>query len=353
MAAKEQAAEERRGRDEGAQQPGQRAEAPWVDVKSEVARKVIAAMEQGETPWQKPWSSQAMRPKNPVTGHSYRGVNRVLLSLAGGNGLWVTFQQARAQGWRVRKGEKGTMIVKVVDLEAERPREGGASTVVAQPEPGAQEQTGRRNVILKRYYVFGAHQVDGMPDLAAQGAPEFDPIAKAEAIMEAMQAKTGLRVTYGKRHACYVPALDEIHLPSRKSFLSAYDLASVQMHELGHSTLADKRLARRDALGKRWGDEAYAAEELRAEICSAILAAELGIEMSEAQREKHLANHAAYLQSWIKAVSSDPMAIFTAAKDAERMAEYILGIERQHLAMREHAEWVAEYERAGEELSRR
>lgn len=287
-----------------------------------------------------------MRPRNPVTGNSYRGINRVLLSLAGGNGLWVTFQQARAQGWQVRKGEKGTMIVKVVDLDAERAGKGATSAGGSQPETGATEQAGRRNVILKRYYVFGAHQIDGMPDLSPPSEPEFDPIEKAESIMAAMVEKTGLRVFYGKKEACYVPATDQVHLPAKKSFRSAYDLAAVQMHEVGHSTLSEKRLARRDALGKRWGDEAYAVEELRAEICSAILSAELGIEMTEAQRENHLANHAAYLQSWIKVLGSDSMAIFTAAKDAEKMAEYIFGIERQHTAMKEHAEWVAEYEAA-------
>ena len=345
MAAKERIADDR-GPD--AQRVAEsRPEAGWVDVKTEVARKLIEAMEKGETPWQKPWNSQAMRPRNPVTGNFYRGVNRILLSLAGGNGLFVTYQQARSMGWNVRKGEKGTMIVKAIDLDKEPANAGGAAT--EQPERSKAEggePTARRRIILKHYYVFAAHQIEGMPDLAPAGEPEFDPIEKAESIMAAMQAKTGLKVLYGKKEACYVPAMDEIHLPGKKSFRSAYDLASVQMHELGHSTLSDKRLARRDALGKRWGDEAYAAEELRAEIASAILSSELGIEMTESQREKHMTNHASYLQSWIKAIRNDPMAIFTAAKDAETMAEYILGIERQHTAMKDHAEWVADYDAA-------
>ena len=292
-----------------------------------------------------------MRPRNSVTGNGYRGINRILLSLAGGNGLFVTYQQAKSMGWQVRAREKGTMIVKVVDLDADRAKSDGAKQGAPAGrqkqgrEPGP-DQPGRRHITLKRYYVFAAHQIDGMPDLAPPGEPEFDPIEKAESIMKAMQERTGLKVLYGKKEACYVPAMDEIHLPAKKSFRSAYDLASVQMHELGHSTLSDKRLARRDALGKRWGDEAYAVEELRAEISSAILSAELGIETSETQRAKHMGNHAAYLQSWIKALRSDPMAIFSAAKDAEKMAEYILGIERQHTVMKDHAEWVVEYDAA-------
>lgn len=344
MAAKERVVSDA-AREQGAEparEPG------WSDVKSDVAKTLIEAMQKGDTPWQKPWSSQAMRPRNPVTGNVYRGINRVLLSLAGGvggggNGLWVTYRQAQAQGWQVRKGEKGTMIVKVVELDPVHDQAGAnGQQGEAAPEKGAQ----RRNVILRRYFVFGAHQIDGMPDLAPSGDLDFHPVEKAEAILAAMKERTGLSILHGKRHACYVPAMDEIHLPNKKSFKSVYDYYATAMHEVGHSTLHAKRLDRKEALAKRWGDEAYGLEELRAEIHSAILTAEIGIEMTEAQRAKHFANHAGYLQSWIKAISKDPSAIFAAAKDAERMAEYVLGIERQNTAMQEHAEWVAEYDGA-------
>jgi len=135
-----------------------------------------------------------------------------------------------------------------------------------------------------------------------------------------------------------------VRLAAKKSFKSVYDLYSVAMHECSHSTLHAKRLNRTDALGKRWGDQAYSQEELRAEIASAILAAETGVQPTAEQHEKHIANHAAYLQSWIKALRSDPSAIFSAAKDAERIAEYVLGLERKKVAMADHKEWVAEYE---------
>ena len=93
---------------------------------------------------------------------------------------------------------------------------------------------------------------------------------------------------------------------------------------------------------------AYALDELTVEISAAILCAELGIadQVSDAQREKHLANHAGYLQSWIKALSKDSFAIFTAAKAADKVSEYVLELERQATAMQGHAEWMAEYESA-------
>ena len=105
--------------------------APRMTAKHEVAQKIIEAMKLGNTPWQKPWSASAMRPKNGVTNNVYRGINRILLSLAGqvwSDCRWVTFQQAAANGWMVRKGEKGQMIVKVVDLQdPERSGRAGAS----------------------------------------------------------------------------------------------------------------------------------------------------------------------------------------------------------------------------------
>lgn len=135
-------------------------------------------------------------------------------------------------------------------------------------------------------------------------------------------------------------------LPAKKSFKSVYNRYSVAKHECSHATLNVKRLNRTDALRKRRGNEAYSLEELRAKISSAILASTLGIEATEAQSKKHFANHVGYLQRWIKAIRRDPMTNFSAAKDAEKMAEYIMGLERKKTAMIEHNEWVAEYDRS-------
>ena len=78
-----------------------------------------------------------------------------------------------------------------------------------------------------------------------------------------------------------------------------------------------------------------------AEICSAILAAETRVPTPQS----HIDNHAAYLQHWIKAVSTDPMAIVSAAKDADLMAEYMPSLENQMACMEVHKEWVMKYDR--------
>lgn len=326
-----------------ANQEGRRDEAPEraPDVKNQVAAALIAAMEQGNTPWQKPWSASSMTPINGATLNAYRATNRILLALQGrGDARWLTYRQAAEKGWQVRGGEKGTMIVKLVELGP-----GERSEETDRPEAAGATEAERKRMVLRRYFVFNAEQIDGIPPMEQQEqAQEFEPAERAEKVLDALREKTGLVVAYGGAQAFYDPKADKIQLPQRKKFRSAYDLAATQLHEAGHSTLAKHRLDRREALGERWGDEAYAMEELRAEICSAILAAETGVPMC--QDPKHVANHAAYLRSWVASCRKDPLAIFTAARDAERMADYLLRLERQLVSMAQHKEWVEEYERA-------
>jgi len=340
------------------QEGGNQAGEARMEVKHEVAKTLIAAMEAGNTPWQRPWSAQStqsLRPMNAISQNGYRGVNRILLALSGrSSNLWMTYQQAASKGWQVRKGEKGTMIVKLVEFE--RGERGEAAGPSGQGERGGdagakgERDNDRKGFALRRYFVFNAEQIDGMPEVEARPEEEkvFEPAERAEAVVQALKEKTGLIVVHGGNKACYIPSLDEVRLPPKKAFHSAYDLWATAMHECAHSTLHEKRLNRTNALGQRWGDAAYSLEELRAEICSAILVAETGVaaQVSHDHARRHTEQHAAYLRSWIKSIERDPMAIFSAAKDAEAMAEYMLGLERQMTAMAPHKEWIAEYERS-------
>jgi antirestriction protein ArdC len=316
-------------------------------IKNEVAQKLILAMESGDTPWQRPWSQQAMRPINPTTQNAYRGVNRILLALSGrSSNEWCTVQQAAAKGWRIRKGERGTMIIKVVDLASPGTGQASASPgeasrpIIEGPEQDAKQPGG---MALKRYWVFNSEQIEGMPQLEEEPQADVEPVTKAEAIVQALTEQTGLIVVHGGNTACYVPALDEVRLPPVRSFHSQYDMWATKLHECAHSTMHAKRLNRTEAYAKRWGDEAYALEELTAEIASAIMAGETGVPMS--QDPGHLQSHASYLRSWVKLIDKDPMAIFTAAKNADRICEYMLGLERKKAANEQSKEWLAEYDR--------
>lgn len=88
------------------------------------------------------------------------------------------------------------------------------------------------------------------------------------------------------------------------------------LHELAHWTSHPSRCDRQ--LGKRFGDAAYAAEELIAEMGSAFLSAHCRLD-----GELH---HEAYLQSWLDVLRSDKRAIFVAATRAQQSADFILNL---------------------------
>ncbi|WP_158238655.1 ArdC family protein [Roseateles chitinivorans] len=292
-----------------------------------VASRLIEALEHQLTPWQQPWKSHAsMRPMNPTTGQPYRGINRVLLGLQGGmtsDGLvdnrWMTFQQAMSRGWGVHKGAKGTLIIKAIGLPTKEVE-----------DPSLEEDrptTDRKPFMLKHYFVFNGSQIEGLPPLQAAPTPSVVEVAeRADAVLTALREKTRLRITHGGDRAFYVPSHDIIHLPHQGQFNSVYDYYATALHEAAHATMHEKRLNRRHALGERFGDEAYAMEELRAEMCSAILASEAGLCTSPEAVQAHLNDHAAYLQSWIARIKDQPMAAVSAAKEAEAMATYLLAL---------------------------
>lgn len=75
-----------------------------------------------------------------------------------------------------------------------------------------------------------------------------------------------------------------------------------------------------NAVAWRLGDNAYAMEELIAELGAAFLCAALGIAI-EPRRD-----HAAYVDSWLKVLQNDDKAIFTAAAQAQKAVEYLASV---------------------------
>ena len=100
-------------------------------------------------------------------------------------------------------------------------------------------------------------------------------------------------------------------LPPRATFDPPGAFYETAIHELAH--LSEVRTG--------WDDrkQGYALGELAAEIASCYVAAELGIPQGEG-----MANHAAYLQNWLDAMKGDRNYVFTAAKQASRVTDYLL-----------------------------
>lgn len=279
------------------------------DHYAEVTNRIIAALEAGTRPWRRPWDPNKVGgggPVNGVSGHRYRGVNTLLLSMtppmvAAGDPRWMSFKQAQDKGWQVRKGEKASTIFffKKVELKG---AEGGTGMEDSKIIP-----------VLRSYPVFHASQVDGRPEYAPPPAVEVPWRTPESAAV--IVSLSGATVREGGDKAFYSPSADIIQMPPRAAFRSAEGWAGTIMHELGHWSGHPSRLDR--DLTARFGSNAYAMEELRAELASAFIGAELGI-------PAEIEQHASYVDGWLKVLRQDKREVFRAAADAQRIADHLL-----------------------------
>ncbi|MDD5706000.1 MAG: zincin-like metallopeptidase domain-containing protein, partial [Kiritimatiellae bacterium] len=295
---------------------------PFVDA---VAGRLIEQLRAGTAPWQKPWEAGepgGHLPMNPTTGNRYNGINAVNLMCQGREDhRWMTYKQAAAAGANVRKGEKGTPI-QYWKFSDEQPMVDSDG----KPVLDARGKQVKQSVKLERpalftATVFNAEQIDGLPPPQPAKKHEWNGVERAEQIL----AASGADIRHGESdRAFYRAATDRIHMPDRSQFPTADAYYAVALHELGHWSGHESRLGR--DLSHPFGSEGYAREELRAEIASMILGDELGIGHDPA-------HHAAYVGSWIKVLQDDPLEIFRAAADAERIQGFVLGLaQTQELA---------------------
>lgn len=274
-----------------------------TDIYETVTARIVAAMETAGKDWQRPWLAVSAMPKNATTGREYNGVNVVNLWLTGSaSGLWATYKQWASAGAQVRKGERGTMIVY-------------AGTGVSRKDDNEEKENTYR--FLRSSFVFSAEQVDGY---TIPAVVTLSPVERNDAA-ERFIAATGAKIQHGKGGAYYAPELDYIGMPARETFTGTTTSTreeayySTTLHELAHWSGHKTRLAR--DLNNRFGSQAYAAEELIAEMTAAFLCAELGI--SPTPR----ADHAQYLNHWLAVLRQDKRAIFTAASAATKAAEFL------------------------------
>ena len=272
-------------------------------IYQQVTDSIISQLEQGAAPWVKPWRADASADANLISGKAYQGVNRLILgmaAMAGGfqSNQWASYNQLKAAGYNVQKGQKGTAICFYKPV---------AGTVDAAT---GEEKSGY--AVLKSYYIFNLSQTDAPADaFTAPVAAPFDAVTACEDAI----IKTGAIIRHGGDAAFYMPSTDSIQLPNKASFDSAAHYYATALHELTHWTGAKHRLDR-DHSG-RFGNPAYAFEELVAEIGAAYLCADLGIQGE--------LRHAGYIGHWLKACREDNTAIFKAAALAQKAADYIKG----------------------------
>ena len=300
------------------------------DYHRHVADALIEQIQRGTAPWTEAWKPGGLGlPRNIKSGKPYRGGNTVWLASTAmrrqyGDERWGTYRQVRELGGQVRRGERGCGILfwqfelsKLARDAAGKPLLDAAGKPVYETKPLASPR-------VYRYTVFNVEQCDGLPPRASRAAAHaWDRHEEAERIFEGC----GATVEHtGENRAYYDLRRDRIVLPFRAQFPDAARYYQSALHELGHWTGHPARLNRETLLKgieHGHGSQAYAREELRAEISSMMTGdrLELGHDPSR---------HASYVDSWIQKLREDPREVYRAARDAQLMSDYVLDRGREH-----------------------
>lgn len=271
-----------------------------------VTADLIAAIEDGAKDWRMPWQRLGTTglPRS-ADGRAYRGWNALVLALVAADrgwtsSTWATYNAWKRHGAQVRQGERGTQVVLWKPTERHETTDDGSDSV-------------HRSLLARAFTVFAAEQVDGARREVTLTAPTSEE-RRIEAA-DAYFASVGATVVHGGDQACYVPAPDRIHLPHRHQFDEASHYYSTSAHEHTHWTGHADRLGR--DLSGRFGDHAYGAEELIAELGAAFWCAQF--ELAQATRE----DHAAYLADWMALLQSDSRALVAACGHAQRAVDHL------------------------------
>lgn len=278
-----------------------------------VTNRLIEELEKGIIPWERPWHGGEGAISHS-TGKHYSLLNQFILAR---NGEYITFNQCKAEGGKVKKGAKGMPVVFWKQI------------VVEDTDPLTGEKKQKRVPMLRYYTVFHIDDCEGISaKYATDAAPRIhaNPDAEAEAIVTdyAKRERMTINRTEASNRAFYSPTFDYVTVPTIEQFDATAEYYGTLFHEITHSTGHSSRLARFEGNAKNaaFGSTEYSKEELVAEIGAASLVNHCGLETRSSFR-----NSAAYIQSWLEALRNDPTMIVAAAGKAEKAINYILNIE--------------------------
>ena len=281
-------------------------------ILNDIAAKVIKLMETEGMNWTKPWTTTTKNNGQPTSIYKqdYKGINRwhlgMTMALMGYTSpVFATFAKWKEVGAKIKKGEKTHEVIFFKTLRKEQENEKGEIETVNIP-------------MMRTYRVLNADQVEGWDGnwLVAddkEQSQDWDDVELADMIINSSGANIQHR---NQDQAFYMPSLDQIIMPERKQFKDESGYYGTMFHELVHWTGSKERLDRK--FGTRRGDDNYAKEELIAELGAAMLS---GIAKVDVEPR---ADHAHYLNGWIKGLKDQPKMIMTAASNAEKAAQFII-----------------------------
>jgi len=258
-----------------------------------VTNRILAEMEKGVLPWERPWI--VIPKQNMVTKRPYQGINRFLLAFETEE-FYLSFNQVKQLGGKIKKGAKSQLVIFWKPVEVKLKEE-------------TEESKERDTYVILRYYnVFRLCDVEGI-ERPVIGKPN----EKREDI-EAFVKRINPRTEFGGSTACYNPKSDTICMPEINRFTDSNHYYSTLLHELAHWTGNEHRLKRFNQDVQNYHQE-YGKEELTAELTAAILCHHFGIALPE--------HNAGYIQGWIQSIKGDNRLLIGASSRAEKVIEYL------------------------------
>jgi antirestriction protein ArdC len=282
------------------------------DVYAIVTNQIIAQLEKGVIPWRKPWAD-AGPPQNLLSKRLYKGINIWLLNgLSYDRNLFLTYNQLGEIGGKVKKGEKGHLVVfwKIIDKSEEENTE--------------KNEEAKKTSLLRYYWVYNIAQcenIDGhIPNVSEQN---IKPILSCESIVEGMPQPP--QIIHKEPDAYYHPGKDYVNMPKKKTFISSEAYYATLFHELIHSTGHASRLNRKGVTEMTpFGSDIYSTEEIIAELGTCYLTSVSGIAPVTFE------NNAAYIQGWIEHLKDDQRVIVYASMQAQKSTDYVLNLKDEN-----------------------
>lgn len=311
-----------------------------AEVLTAALAPIIESLENGlvdpegwEAPWQKA-DAALMSPYCPATGRHYTAGNRFMLAVTsmffGAEPHWGTFNQwkglskhstecnrsATGAGTRKEKRPDCSDECSIVSV-----RKGEKSIAYALRPLMRKEmlESGEERMRLygfAPFAVFHSGQVDGYSLPVAEPEAPLVDAESIEAVFEFAASAGAVVERSDFAGASYSPMLDRITMPAADRWKDVEGAWGTMVHELVHWTGHSSRLDR--DLSGRFGDDAYAAEELVAELGAAFALSTLGL--SASPREDHMR----YLAHWLRVLKEDPKHLVTVASLAEKAAALII-----------------------------
>lgn len=286
-------------------------------AREKIVEALIKSLSEEKIPWKQPWYLDQFY--NPTTEKKYTGgvnlisLNQVAFENEFTDPRWMTFNQAKNNGWKVKAGSHGAPIEfwSAYHTVEKRKLSITEANQLLKDDPQAKEYV---RIIAKSYTVFNAQQVEGIPELPKKSEVErTDTLVNVEKLANAMGVKQGIG-----RRACYLPFQDKVILPPLHNFHDEKSYCATFLHELAHATGHETRLNR--DIKSYFGTPKYAKEELRAEIASSFMMGTIGVNYDDS----HIDNHKAYISSWLEILQKNPEELFKAIKEAEQIQDYMM-----------------------------